>query len=184
MRDDDELRRPDDDDFSSLFTSYVENGQDDLRSVDDNSTDLSPVTSSLSQLSGDDIMMGMLAALTGASVDSSRRALRLSRARFAAPLLHVTSLRVSHDARKLESSLYQLRIGSAARLGRSNDIGRTERPARQHVGGLGPARDLVRLVRGVCGSDRVRLAASLDSRIVGNATAVRGSSAAFVNAAR
>jgi len=180
LRDVDELRRPDDDDFSSVFTSNVENGQDDLRSVDDNSTDLSPMTSSLSQLSGDDMMMGMLGAVTVASVDSSRRALRLSRARFTAPLLHMTS----HDARKFESSLNQLRIGSAARLGRSNDIGRTERPARQQVGGLGPASDLVRLVRGVCGSDRARLAASLDSRIVGNATAVRGSNAAFVNAAR
>jgi len=128
----------------------------------------------------------MTTALTTDSVVSSTRALRHSLARFTAPLLYVTSLRVtslgaSQDAaRKLESSLFQLRIG--ARLGRSNDIGRTEQPARRHAGGLGPVRDVV---RGCCGSDSARLAiASLDSRIVGNATAVSGSSAAFVNAAR
>lgn len=178
LRDVDELRRPDDVDASSLparNTSYTENGQDDRRSVDNISADLFPVTSSLSQSSGDDMMIGMLGGETTADVVSSTRALRHSRARFASPL--VTSL---PDAMLLELSLLQLRIGSAARHGRS--IGRTDRPARQHPGGPGPTGDLVRGT--VCGSDKVRFAMSLDSRIVGNATAVSGSSVAFVNAAR
>ena len=94
------------------------------------------------------------------------------------PLLHGTSFAVPT---KSESSLFQLRIGSAERHGRSDDIGRTERLARLAAG----TGDLP-LVRGASGSDSLRLAAatSLDSRMVGSATAVSGSSAALVSAAR
>jgi len=178
LRDDNELRRLDSADVSSV-TSHTENGHDDRRCADNSSAELFSVTTSLRQSSGDDMIIGMVGVAMNADVVSSTRGSRHNRALFAAPFLRMTSSLVEEDARELESSLFQLRIGRATRHGRST--GRTERPERQHAGGLGPMRDIV---RAVCGSDKVRLAASLDSRIVGNATAVSGSSAAFVNAAR
>ena len=127
-------------------------------------------------------MIGMLdcAATTD---DSSTRSLRHSRARFAAPpLLHVPSTPPAPPppqvARKSESSLFQLRIGSAETHGRSDDTGQTDRPAAARLAATGD-------LRGGCGSDSLRLAAaSVDSRMVGSATAVSGSSAALVRAAR